>query len=116
MYSFQDYLRDVLAAYDSSPKTWTQETRAKNSLVSASYDSCHALHIGADRKLSLEELVMPDACERFATEIRLCLSKGNSEDQVVNSICEAAKRAIEAGIAADVSVVQASFRVVVARR
>lgn len=120
MYSFEEYLRDVLSAYDSSSRSWTQETRASNSLVSASYDSCHALHIAADRKLTLEELVVDDACERFASEIRLCVSRdaleGKTGDATIKSICEAAKRAIDAGIASNVSVVQASFRVVVARR
>jgi hypothetical protein len=120
MLSFNDYMLEVLSVYDSSWKNWTQETRANTSLVSVSYDKCHALHIGADRKLTLEEALQDDACEKFASEVRLCISKetldGSSEDAVLKRIGEATKKAIDSGVAQNVSTQSASFRIIIARR
>ena len=105
MSSFEDYMKDILSIYRSSYKMWTQDTRSTTTLTSIRYDNKHYLHIGSSKKLTMDEMMLSDVYEKFASEIRLSVSRdeidGNSDDPVLKQIGELVKKALESGVACD---------------
>lgn len=125
MSTFESYLDEVLAIYKGSCKLWEQESRSNTSLMSVRYDGQHYIYIGASRKLSFEDMLQTDLYESLAGEIRLSLSRdeldGKTDDPVIKRLGQAAKRAIEAGVAYDrdsgfMKMDVCNNRIIVARR